>query len=626
MRVARLVLAWLMLCAPLAEARLLVVMPSEQITGGENEDRVQAAKVMGAALLNTLDLLGAEYDVVPPGVAKTEFCRLGVMTYRFGSAGAYTQSYDAVIHCYWRAASLQNSGGYSPDSLSLSRTAAGGPSSGYMTLDVPQLFVLQDGDFNTSTACSLGSSAGSNGYAPPGITMALSTDQSLRVRGISDELRAMDSRAFAGSASGGVRVYISARANVANKQMSLDGNGSLVTNCTDCDSLLSAPGFASNSDSAVLWSSLKPHLSGGTSKPLIIAEVGHFPSVGMNSFVLLAGLAALDSASGGAVFNDDKLPLKLGVQVRGGWRRNARHIVGGISPNDSTNLKAAIDSIASLRIPFVVSVNGDSLGEHASDRFWWERAVPYVRYSPELAPGATAYAAANDWDRLATDIDSAFGRGRRDNVWIAPGFDWVPSNMTRADLSKQDSLFYYLSNAGIKGVVTNGDWVNSDPSRGTGSALASLSPLASRHYVRYGRMKGSFFPNLTTAIGDSGSARFDGHLVSDNSVGYKTPRYLERFWRGIVEGRTRPYGIGGQNADSLGYVSQINPRIYTIHASDLGSGVRDDAATRPSMPGWWQIKYLRNSIEMVNRLCGRTVLKIEYPEAVAAQQAGRSRP
>lgn len=604
-RVLGLFLAGLLLVAT-AEAKILVVMPSEMpAAGDENEDRVYSKKALQSMIINVMDRWCQPYDIVPPGVAKTEFCRTGVVTHLFGSSGAYTTSYAAVIHCDWGRITYTNSGGYNPDSLTLSSKS----------LLVPQLFFIPDADFATSTTCSLGqlNAVGSAGaYGQWGQSRYLNgTD--LRYRAFTDEGEVLITASIPG---GGLRIIIGARYNKGAVNTVFQN-----TNCVDCDSLLGPTGFVSGTDTATVWVSRKSHLA--NSQPIIACSPGHFIGTGMDGVAFLSALAHLDSLTGGGVFDAGKLPIKVGIQVRGGWRRNARHISGGIFAADSTTLKACMDSLATLRVPFAVGINMDSLNSYASDRSWWERAAPYVHYSPEAIPGATASAAANELLRTFADVDSAFGKSRTDHVLISPGFDWIPSNMTRADMSKADSMISYLADAGVSGVVTNGLWTGSRPDD---SSQATLSPVASRHYVRYGRSAGNYLPNLVVAsYADSGSARWDHGLNLASRISLAAP---DRLWRSILASTGRPYAGAAWQAtgsDSLGYVMPINARILTLHASDFGSGILSDAATRPSIPGWWQAKYLANGATIINQLANRTIIKLCYPDEVAAQAAGMSR-
>jgi len=627
-----------------AASRVIIVVSSEDhglpyvdCAANSHDGR----SMMTAFMLKIMDKIGGPYDIVPLSALQTVDISSGTVAYNRGTGSAYTTAYNAAIFPFFVPSlqRLSNRGLMSPDSLA---------SSLYST-SIPVL--LFGTSFTLTTTCSLDVDMPS--LSTPGKVISLYNNNSRTTRlwiG-QDEPNAISSAVT----PGGSRVIIGARRNSSWVHNINEGSYAvpLGHNCRDCDSLVwSAPGFNGAADSGYVFSALKNNRADG-SKPIVYSlPFGANLSVDPIWVAILGALAHLDSLSSGAVFSSSKLPLKVAIQVRGGWRRAARHISGGISPNDSTILKASIDSLASLRVPFTVGVNTDSLASYPDDKNWWQRAAPYVHYAPEQWGGVTVQpglvgnnaswqrpldpfgatrtraiygdgtcsgADTSLWCMLRANFykcDSAFGASRTDRVPMAAAFDWVPTSITGTSMLNADSLIAFMAGAGVRGVVTNSFTRLSDPYGN--SNPKSLSISGSRHRVLYGRSTGEYLPNwATTGFCDSGSARWDGGRLTAIEGGRKSLRQHDVFMGALFTGRARrecaeAYAAGG--FDSLLYNIDMDPRIYTIHVSDLGSGVFADADDWPSRPGWWQIKALVNGARIINQLAGRTIIEFVYPK------------
>jgi hypothetical protein len=662
-RALRVLLALLVLVPAEASARILVVtfnqvLVSYDIDPAQTSFRNATVSESNEGVLNLLNRWGGDYDVVTTHEAKTEFVRSGVMTFNYGTPGAFTRTYKGVIIVNARVGSIRTpGGGLNMDSLTLS-VLAGVPN----VLNVPVLLLGLNGDLTTAggaNPCSTGNTGGSgtgwNDFTPYAITRYLEKNRTLRWRGALDE----NYRIQASLAPGGaIRTIIGSRRNTAYALGRVPPSlGEEPRECQNCDSLISAPGFSSGVDTASIWLTHFNHPAG--SKPIIWAPYGHAAGRESDLTIPLAALALLDSMTGGDVFSAAKLPIKVGIHIRGGWRRNARDQHGGISPDDTTNFKASIDSIASLRVPFTVGVNVDSLSVCGCDKQWWERARSYVHYAPEQWGGVVPQPGSSraSWQRprdpfgatrsrfiygdgtcTGADtslwclvranyykLDSTFTRERVDRVPMAAGFDWVNGGVERAD-----SLVTFLLSAGVRGVVTNSHNKNSDPSVAKSNPF-SLNISGGRFYARE-----NYLANHTTpGFPDSGSAPSTNQWVFNtpgrSGVGYESMRATDRFFRGIVQGRTYPsqpydYDIDALSGplatvhfstmDSLAYMGPTTPRIFTIHASDLGSGTAADWATRPTRPGWWAVKNFVNGIKAINTIANRAIFSIEYPENI----------
>lgn len=646
-------LALALLCAlPMDSlARVAIIAPSKCIAclTDEAEDRAQSKKILYQTVLSIMDKIGQPYDIIPATRAKTEWVRTGVFNTETGD-----KTYTAVIHLFMREyLSLANAQfGYRPDSLSLVNGAAGTDNN---KLLVPQLFVGINGDWgpsggrdSTGFAANLGgiNSAAFTSYVP-GTTH--------RWRSTNDEPESIVVTKAAGPY---LREVVATRFNSFSFHGIGARGGTLRTNCVDCDSVFHPN---STTGSAAVWVTKVDVPSGG--KGIIYTTNGHFWGLEFDAPTLMCGLALLDSMSDGGVFDSSKLPLQAAIQIRGGWRRGQRHLSGGISPNDSSQLKAAIDSIAALRAKVTVGVNVDSLSDYADDKNWWDRGAPYVRFGMEQWGGAVAgqplsistrgttswqrpldplgnarprfiygdgSAAGGDssvWALVRANfykMDSTFRRERVDRVLMGANFRWFPRSLTGRDSmgARADSLVAFLSDAGVRGAVTNSWWPLSNFADPSVEWPLSLNQLGGRHRITMGRSAGSYFNNwVTPGFVDSGSAYYNGNLVggAGELVGNSFKK-TNHFWYGLLANRQMsPYARMPYTAtvDSTQYaLGSPYTRIFTLHVGDLGSGAMDDWETRPSANGWWQIKSLVNASRAINHLANRTIVEFVWPDEI----------
>lgn len=582
-----------------------------------------------------LDRFGIPYKAVWRGNTRTEWVRTGAQVWGSG-AGAYTEQFDAVIHLSTLKNRLGVGGPDFADSIGMA-TAVPGVTK-YPT--VPQIFFSSAGTDAFVTASgrdSSGSNSATDGYIGSDVnywhlTKYLTTDPSIRWRS-----GFLHGQRLAYTPSGGYRVLVAQNVNASGVYERAPGS---VMPCLDCDSI------GVTSDTALVWVRLNNNVSGAAQ--MVYVNDVHLAYTQMDPTLALIALAYVDSLTGGSVFeNKDRLPLGLGINVRGGWRRSARHVMGGISPNDTTQLKASIDSLASLRIPFTVGVNVDSLADYSADRYWWLRASPYVYFTPENHGGLDTAAANNgpaSWQRPrdpfgryrnrtlaqsgATDtslatlvranfwkVDSAFGASRTDRIAIPPADDWWPYNWrpNNPNAGTADSLFAYLSDsAGVRGIVINpyGDG-------GNRSGLVNRkSPIRNQGAtrLRYGRSRGSTFNVIATgAPSDSGSARWTRVESIDSYEPGSPMKGVQNFFHSAF-GAGRWGGQGGVYEPVPGDSLISRASIFTIHASDLGTGTH--ASGRPTMPGWWQVKNVVMPMKAVNKVAGRTIVSFRKSQDI----------
>jgi hypothetical protein len=376
-----------------------------------------------------------------------------------------------------------------------------------------------------------------------------------------------------------------------------------------------------------------------------------FQSLNTDMAAFPAALAYADSCVNGAIFAGAKnIPLKVGIQIRGGFSRGEQLGIptstGGMTTADSATFKASIDSLASLNVPMVLGVNVDSISTYTNyDGRWWAN-VPMLKYGvyqragldSTAASGAASFDNPRDifgmWRNRAafgdstvhsiqtadtslaqlvrgafSKLASAFGAGKVDRIMMAQGDDWCPKNGLSLGI---DSVVYGLSKGGAKGVVVN-------PSReriGVNTSGQGFHQRPGNNPLNYNRSRAPFKFLATPSYLDSGSVRFDNGVGST----YPTLVQTERMWRSMLTGQgygiySAGYGFAGLSwtADST---RNERARILTVHASDLQGGTRGDAATLPLRPGFYVIKNFVNMVKTINSFTynGKPLFVIAYPE------------
>jgi hypothetical protein len=614
-----------------------------------------------------LDRYGTTYKVVSRYDAKTEFCRIGVMTWNFGTAGAYTESFDAVIHVggYTSTAGARPYAQYRPESLT---------SVGAMPT-VPQLFLGGHSPWmgtRASPPCSSGvrdaqwspaaNSMTVSSYIPGYPELAFDIGNTDLGR---TNATAMTNR--------GYRILVAAGRNTLGRYITTGAD--VIPAWKDSATMSASP------ESTVLWKVHNTNFSGAS--PNIFCY-GTTNTGGVSDFqtspnlpVVLMGLAALDSAASGLVFDKSKLPIRIGFTIDGGWSRGLGTVAGGMDPSDTTFVKASIESLASLSIPFVVGVNLDSVGIYSRDKTWWEEAIPYVRYAPQNRGGLDSAAAGignaswnrplDAWgryrNRLAYQnnncqgvgdtsiycllrasywkIDSMFGAGRASRFISAPNDDWSPYNLRATQAGPGlDSVMYAVAIAGVKGIRVNAQARASRPTvtptnpsgyldrqqtyRSSFSGRPSINLLAHGGFSTVGWEANANYTTVPNGWADGLVAaeikRAWGGVLTNGAYGWHddaTPTQMQftpfltygPSYTGDDSVRSNTGAAGGVGVPNIAF-GKCN--VVRLHVSDFGSG----GAGFYNRPGWWIVKSIVNQMKFINRLANKTIAVVDYPENI----------
>lgn len=616
---------------------------------------------------NLLDRGGADYRIVEMRNVKTEFFRTGQMVWNFGTAGAYAEQFDWVVHVN----AALGAGGYAstfasyrPDST-LKNGSTKAPT-------VPQLFLatnahaLINGDNTALLADAASAGACTTGVSGGTVTGAgrggyLATDPSVRW------LNSTYSESFVKngtSPAGGWRALVGA--SIPNLEARSPSNRDDDV-CRWCDSMV----VSASAETVYVFERMMNHITGA--KPVVFAMMA---GAGLNNDSLydagtsttrpvaegevgiaLMALARLDSLTSGGVFTR---PIKVALTIDGAFSYNARMHPRGILKADSATFDGSMDSLATLSIPATFGVNIDSVAANAEWKRWLAK-VPKARFSPQNWTGISDSTANSDGASFLHPVDImgryrrriAFGdssaagkdtslwallRGGRfkcDSVWpgrssgflMAPDDDWSPLGMNGSGTAPGvDSVVFAIARAGFSGVrVNSGDpdhdanYLRSNPkgyynAQGwySGSRGTRLKLLA---YPGYGRAGAVHNFAHTDSAAPIDSSRF-GMIYQD----------LNRAWVGITQRQDTNYDTwpfdngpgGGVSRTWDGVWLNQKDRVFPQHYR--GSIVRMSAndfsgdPARPTRRGWWVVKSLANEFKAINRLAGRTIIEWAYPE------------
>jgi hypothetical protein len=598
----RLLLAFLMLvqAVPVDASRLMVLVRDD----GDNSNR----RAMNSQIPRLLPWLGIDYDILGPGVGKTEWPRVGVATFGTGP-GATTQAYSACLILGTGIQSAKPPGIFRQDSMTRSVTV----SSIIKMPTIPTIRIAEAGMGLQSTTDSTGCDGSQATHFKPEDGDLYVPGTGIRWGGVGGRTGSPDY-----NATGGLRTLLGW--GTTDRTLYIGTNTAPIPPAWG-DSLVAQ---ATRPESASVWVKWNTHVAGAAHQ-IYVSDADNYAQISEWTQYVLA-LAYADSLVGGTLI---KRPIKLGICVRGGWRRNSAVNEGGMVTADSAAFIATMDSLATLGVPITVGVNLDSLENYTRDKVWWARAGK-VSYAPEnwASLDTTKLSRGASWqnpcdlfgakrkriafgDGSTTDtsiagltraafwkLDSAFGRGNVDRVLIPPGSIWDPLLSTA---NSRDSVVSAFASGGARGIVLNASW--------NGGASSSRQRFVNSGTVpiRFGAAAGSRFKLLMTpGWTDSGAASAWGplgeglrstgatgdilpfnHHVSDN---------FGRSWMGV-----NPFYQGGStnNNDASSNDSlNVGPCfVYTVHAGDFGGG---GFSPNPSRPGYQQIKMLWMMAKAIN--------------------------
>lgn len=658
-RIALGALLALLALAPAVSAKVLIVEDKSYGVPNNNDEVNAPAETNGArvlrnvvaSILRTYKLRdGLDYDIAgnPSYGLNVTNLRDGNWVQYAGTSAATLKHYDAVIFVGINGMALANSQniGLRADSLRRNQNTTRFNS-------VPMMFVVYGSQQQGAKTDSTIWGGDVTHMGTMGQVMYSAKDPSIRFRTATAKVGGVVYSAA--SAPGTDRIIIGASSGRSEgTQQDIEAVGFDPFPCQWCDSVwTSTPGVG---DSAVVWMRYFDHIPGA--KPIVYTQTNDYAAFSLNIPAVWAGMAMLDSLSGGGVFGGAE-PPSFGIMVPGvasrGLATGLPWSTGGIPPDDTTNTyRAAGDSLATLGVPVALGVpaNLDSLNAYSRDlQYMLSKSAnfslfPFSRYGIDttdaaLGAGRGPSTCNNPADifgawrnrtaigdftmvgkdsSLASHVKLAFARldslyrGRLDRALYAPVDDWSPKNIAGIGA---DSMYSAFAAANVRAVVTN--------FRIRNAQVGKLSTRQQGERWTAGRARAPYSGNgaqyvnvLGTAPVDSGAARFDnGSGQTGADAGFPTFSQIERFWQGFIGVEpNRVYGSANFSAGSDSTYTRHS--VLVVPFASFGSGKRADRTTLPTRPGWWYTKAIVNAAKVINScgLPGRTYVAIRKVEDV----------
>lgn len=656
-----------------AQAKVLVVSDittAGSYTGANTDIRLANVRML-AAVQRILTDYGASYRVLSPTVAKTEFCRTGVVTHLFGTAGAYTESFDAVIHVGFNGTGGSTFTGYRPDSLTLTAAAP----------TVPQLMLLDDILPNDGNVSTFDNAAGDSTWvASTGYQVSGGGSGNHEGEGCVYDANTGVFRWFdiifggtvlkkSGSPTGGMRVLLAAGANAVMTNLELTGNMP-----TFPESLSTA-----NTDTMKVWEKLNSHKFGASR--IVFATCGAalnadsanaaipstlfntYSAQGINWPVLLYSIGHLDSLASGNVLGGNKT-LKWGAVIHSVGNTSDRRHPGGLFRADTSIAAASGDSTRRLGIKVVLAASPESLRVNEGPAIWKNfgsvRWTPFVRFGLDTlalpADGSASYLRPVDvfgryrnriilGDLSATGKDSslwALLKGARDTLAkitggeisgtiVPPDDDWSPYQMRAHQNANQlDSIQTTLALLGFSHILTNTQNRDRDPAylrtnpKGwlDGQKRHSMGGRGSLSIIGY-----TVNPGRGSQYAGNGDALSFGFSPGDSlppiagGVRSIAVDIENSFWNGFF-GPSRdytfwPYDNVAINAAPLGVPGNYlypNNKASVIYLPAQSFG--GQSSTTPNRWGYFVLKHLQMASKAINGGAWRTIISNAFPEEI----------
>lgn len=276
--------------------------------------------------------------------------------------------------------------------------------------------------------------------------------------------------------------------------------------------------------------------------------------------------------------------------------------------------KARFSPQGRLGVDSTAAGNGNANSYQVRDPFRRYRNANVAVGVAGRAAGDTSLYALLNYSILRGD--SLWG-GRSSRFALPVDDDWSPYNL-RGDQAGTtvDSVLYAYRKAGYRGIRINGAWAEGRPNKTRNNPRGYIAEQGN-YRIRYG----------TTEVGDNfkllahnGSSTFgsvsivsatDSTAPAGDQGSSATWSAQLRFWRGLFGYYPVQEGADGENA--TGETQRC--RIFRISAQEL-AGASTDTWKSTQRPGWWALKQVVTPIRIMNRLAGRSIMSVEYPENV----------
>jgi hypothetical protein len=241
------------------------------------------------------------------------------------------------------------------------------------------------------------------------------------------------------------------------------------------------------------------------------------------------------------------------------------------------------------------------------------------------------------------NLAALVGSERLSPTFIAPEFDYSPKQMRVGQNHNQlDSLMWSVRAGGGSALIVFTKGRDMDPQYNKTNPVGFLD-RERVHTITTASKAGQQVKLLgVTASPVYGSAKFINASVTDTVPPYCNPTcpgpnvavaHESRFWNGFFPTSARDYqfdsydnfvsdqGIYLDSRDRL--YGQSRASVCVLPAQLFGGGQLDygyghipNAQTYPAMQGWLIFKHIANVAKAANRIAGRKIIDIAYPEDI----------
>jgi hypothetical protein len=410
-------------------------------------------------------------------------------------------------------------------------------------------------------------------------------------------------------------------------------------------------------DTAVVWTRERIFSNNSVDPaPLIFmlpANQGNGSAIASDHTLFAMCLAMADSVTGGILIGQTVgyEPPKIAFAMSGAFSHGQSgtagpaewdsHGVQQATINDTTHVKAGIDSLKALRIPVLVTVNIDSVAAYPNEKAWWS-GITGAKFSPESRTGAAVSGVAVSGITNQYQTPDIFGRrrarslitngrynngtacsspdttmscllsyararldsipefsGRLSKTLIAPAGDYIPTNFTRAAMPNPDTLAVAMLRSGYNRAILDvlplssapsASWANSAGGNAVPTAQAPYAPSPSAH---------------TQVVPGFDSFEWLGSRLLDEAETSitATHEFSDELMLGVFG---KPWYLGDTPYWNHNFRTKLS--VFLFRPGNFG--YRSTATSNVSRSGFHYAKWVVHNVSAINAFAGRNIIHI----------------
>jgi hypothetical protein len=202
--------------------------------------------------------------------------------------------------------------------------------------------------------------------------------------------------------------------------------------------------------------------------------------------------------------------------------------------------------------------------------------------------------------------------GRMSSSLMAPFFDYIPRNFTRNRMPDADSFAVAVLRSGYNTLINGTMFPTVTPSSSWGLASGNANVGQSTN------SPSSWYPNPRTQTVKNSSGQTIGQLAWLNMRHADEDPNAECYTIHEIAGETMTgfFMNPWYNADLPYWNHALRSRLDVVLIRPGELGWKKNATSNVTRSGYFEVKWIVNQIRAINKLAGRTVIAITYPEDV----------